>query len=523
MNALRVGFSIGLAAFVILPLSTLVIDLLRPAAWQWTGGDTALYLHRALNTFALAFGAAAIAVPIGTATAVLLFRTSFFARRFFQLCLAAALFIPLPVYVMSFQAWCGSERTPITGLAPAIAIHALAAVPWVACIVGVGLTWVESELEEEAAQCVAPWRVVLFVTLCRARASIMAAGIFVVVQTAAEVAVAEMTMVPTLAETTRMLFAASDEEGLARTLTLSLPVLAISMLAVFGLALYGIDRLPPLMPSTQPLRDLGVANSGLRFVAATLLMATMLALLLSLLWKLGLAGHPPQWRPGTAWHFVQAEGRLFGATLAANLATSLLGGFLTAGAALVGCWLARDSAWLRWLLFGVLTAAWVLPGPIVGVGLQRLILVIPPGPWKNVLHHGPSPMPLIWVQVLRTLPIAVLFLWPAVRLIPRQAFEEAKFGGAGALSEFLHIVLPATWRSAVVTALACAALCLGEVGASTRVETPGWESFAKMLLNRIHFGVDNSLAAVSFLLLSSLAVLGLIWFTLSACVAPSER
>jgi len=68
-------------------------------------------------------------------------------------------------------------------------------------------------------------------------------------------------------------------------------------------------------------------------------------------------------------------------------------------------------------------------------------------------------------------------------------------GATGALGEFLHIVLPMTWRPALVTALAAIALCLGEVAASARVETPGWESYTKMLLDAMHYSVNNSLAA----------------------------
>ena len=55
---------------------------------------------------------------------------------------------------------------------------------------------------------------------------------------------------------------------------------------------------------------------------------------------------------------------------------------------------------------------------------------------------------------------------------------------AGAIGEFLHIVAPMTWRATAVTALAASALCLGEVAASGRVDTPGWQPYALMLLDR---------------------------------------
>ena len=132
---------------------------------------------------------------------------------------------------------------------------------------------------------------------------------------------------------------------------------------------------------------------------------------------------------------------------------------------------------------------------------------LPEGPWKVLLWYGPSPAPIMWAQTFRILPIAVVFLWPVVRMIPRELFDEAHLSGASALGEFLAIVWPLTWRTAVMTAFAATALCLGEVAASARVETPGWESYTKMLLDAMHYSVNNSLAALNLLMLGALIAL----------------
>ena len=92
-------------------------------------------------------------------------------------------------------------------------------------------------------------------------------------------------------------------------------------------------------------------------------------------------------------------------------------------------------------------------------------------------------------------------------MIPREISEDSRLTGASVLGEWLAVLLPMTWRATIVVALVSASLCLAEVAASTRVETPGWESFTKLLFDRMHYGVDNNVAALAVLLLASVSVL----------------
>jgi iron(III) transport system permease protein len=518
MNGWRVAFGLGLLVFVAAPLLVPFGGLLEPAAWIWTADDAYRLFHLSLNTFILSAATAALSLPLGLCFASLLFRTSFFARRCVLFLLALALFVPLPVLVSSWQGllgadglgfWRGSAARPwATGMGAAIWIHAFAAVPWVAFIVGLGLTWVEPELEDEAAQSVGAWRVLAVVTLPRARASVLAAALFVVLQTAGEVSVTEMMLVPTLAEEMRLQFASADA-ALGRTLVVTLPSLLVAWAMVLAVLTYLEKTLPPLVMPYRGQRPLNLGPGWLRLVGATVLIVALLLPLCSLGWKLGVTGHPGRWDAGTAWHFLRAGTRLLGGELVASLATSIVTGLAVAWLAVICCWLACERAWFRWPLFGVVTWVWVVPGPAVGIGLHKLFFLLPEGPWKTALWYGPSPAPLMWAQALRALPIAVVFLWPVVRLIPRELFEEARLGGAGAMSEFLHVVAPMTARAALVTGAASAALCLGEIGASERVSTPGWESFAGTLLKQMHTGVDNSVSALCVMMLTSLVVLAL--------------
>jgi iron(III) transport system permease protein len=512
MNAWRAAYGLGLILFVAVPVLLPFGGPFEPATWRWSDDDIERLAFLGRNTAALTAGTIALSLPVGAALAALLFRTSFRIRRFCLFLLGLVLFVPQTVLLSGWQCLLGAGAGLwMSGLTPAIALHALWAVPWVAFIIGLGLMWIEPELEDEAAQSVGPWRVLLLVALPRAKTSILAAALFVCVQTAAESSITDILRVPTLADEVRLQFMLAQQEALARTLLLSLPGLIVTWMAVLALVAYLERRLPPMAPPARPPRGLDFGHGWMRLTMAGLILTLLMAPVAGLIWKLGLTGHPPQWDAGVAGHYLQAEAMVRSRDLGVSLATTLVTGGCIAILALGGCWLARESRWFRWLLFSVLTWAWVLPGPVVGIGLHEAIMKLvelsPHGAVATLLYRGPSPLPVMWVQAIRVLPVAVVFLWPVVRMIPREWFEEARLGGAGALGELLHIVAPMTWPETVVTALAASALCLGEVAASGRVDTPGWQPYALMLLDRMHYGVENTLAALNLLLLCSLAIL----------------
>ena len=107
-----------------------------------------------------------------------------------------------------------------------------------------------------------------------------------------------------------------------------------------------------------------------------------------------------------------------------------------------------------------------------------------------------------WVHVIRFLPAAFLFLWPVVRIIPRELLEAARLDGAGPARELLFVVWPMAWPATGIIAVAVTALALGEHEAAGRVATPMWESFAKLLFDRMHYGAEADVAALSLLLLA---------------------
>jgi ABC-type Fe3+ transport system permease subunit len=283
------------------------------------------------------------------------------------------------------------------------------------------------------------------------------------------------------------------------------------LIALLFVAVSRLERsLPPLPSLLRPSRPLIQAPRWWCSLAVVLLFAALLAPLASLVWKVGEAGTPRGWSAAHAWSQLSGEGWLLGGGVVRALVTAAATGMLVSAAALVCCWLAVRSAWLRGYLLVLGLAAWVAPGTVVGIGEQACVAALPSGPWLEVLYFAPSPVPLVWAHFIRFLPAALFFLWPVVRVLPRETLEAARLDGAGPLAELAFVVWPMTRRATGVIAIAVAALALGEHEAAGKVATPGWEAFTRLLFDRMHYGVDSNVAALSLLLLTGVAAAGLL-------------
>ena len=256
--------------------------------------------------------------------------------------------------------------------------------------------------------------------------------------------------------------------------------------------------------------------------------AFVLVPFLALVWKLGLAGSPRAWSAHQAGRQFVNEASLYGMQVLETLFVAFVTGMLAAVLALVASWLAKDSRPLRILLLGLVTLAWALPAPVVGIGLKEAIMAlvrwVPFEPLADALYYGPSPLPIVWVHLVRFFPFALAIVWPAVRLVPLELRDAARLEGAGPLGELWHVYLPMTRRACLLALGAVTALCLGEVGAGARVETPGWETFAKLLFDRMHYGVETSVAALALVLLAVIALIfSLIFIVRRFIVSRSRR
>jgi iron(III) transport system permease protein len=152
-------------------------------------------------------------LPLGTLLAAAIFKSDVPGRRIAALLLVGMLFVPLYLVTGAWdagfgvQGWHTLSTNPhlahepwLTGWRAAVWVHALAAVPWVVLIVGASLRAVEAEIEEDAATCATPQKVMWHVSIRRAAPAIVLAGVWVAIMTTTEISVTDFFQVRTFAE-----------------------------------------------------------------------------------------------------------------------------------------------------------------------------------------------------------------------------------------------------------------------------------------------------------------------------------
>ncbi|HZV07121.1 MAG TPA: hypothetical protein VE999_18715 [Gemmataceae bacterium] len=535
LAALLLGFlAVPLAA----PLGLLAGD---PSAWlSWAEAPRWLTLAR--NTCLLLLGTLAVSMPLGVAAAVLLYRTDLPGRHLWRLVTLLTLFVPLPLFTSGWQAMLGSggwlplpgwsdtaqggtRVSPVIaqwtpwgqGIGSAIWIHSVAALPWVILLAGQGLSWVERELEEDARMLMPTWLVLLRVTLPRAGAAIGAAALWVSLQTATEISVTDVMQVRTFAEEvyTQIVGGPELEEGVARASASTLPFVLLAIVMVGVVARRWERRLPPRATLLTPLLPfrLGLWRWPFALLVGGLAGTLLAVPLASLFWRAGRVGTPPHWSAETMFLYLrQAIRPPDGLMLRDSLLLAGVAGLLVAALALLACWAARESRGFRSGLLVLMAAAWAMPGPLIGLGLKTIIdrlLSLTESRWlAQALYHGPSPLPLLWIDAIRFFPCAVAVLWPAARLMPAELTDAARVDCATPIQELRHIVWPILSSVFARAALAVAVLSLGEVSAGKLVATPGMPSYATDIFTQMHYGVTNELAARCVLLLVLVAAGG---------------
>lgn len=476
------------------------------------------------NTAGLAALATLIAVPLGSLLAVVIRRLPVWGRGALRGVVLVALFIPLPVTAVAWQAVLGgwlpalpldpgavAWRAWSVGLLPAGFVHGMAGVPWVAWVVGEVLARTDRDLEDDATLAGGPLEVLRRVVLPRATLAAALAGGWVTVQTATEIPVTDAMMVRTFAEEvyTRLV---GDGSGVAAAVAVTLPVWLAGVLV--GLLATRRVGVPPTVSAPPPLRTPGWVKP-LASLAAWGVVALSAGLpLAALVLKAAGGGSPAGPRVGELVAQLTKVARADGRLLLASLLWAAVTGVVTAALARWSCWAAARSRRFARFLLVLCVVLLLAPGPGVGLGLKEVIgglvdaeawLLAAVGwepafpPLATGLYYQASPLPGLWAAAVRLLPVACVVIWPAVRGIPRELWEAAALDGYGWRGEWRLVAAPLTAGAFGRAAAAVAALAVGEVSAGKLVAPPGHESYILRLFAQMHYGAEGTVAALCLL------------------------
>jgi iron(III) transport system permease protein len=490
------------------------------------------------NSAALAALAMAIALPVGGWLGLVLERSNVRGRTAMKAMLLAMLFVPLPVQAVAWQVVFGSWLPTVAlgpgaiawrpwneGLLPAAWVHGWAAVPWVAAIAMASLRYGDAAIEEQALMDGGPRAVLRRALAPRLALALAVAGGWIAAQTATEIAVTDTMQVRTFAEETYARIV-GDPAGVGAAVAATVPVwlLAGSCSAAFVRRIE--RRFWPPESTLIARRELPLAGSSL---AMPLVAAIVLVPLAALLVQAG--------STASGWSFANLAGQLrqalivSGGSLPANLFAAIVAGLATAWLAARVCWRLRDRAGL---LVAIAVALAFAPAPIVGLGLKECIdsllsiedAVLRSVAWspafpplRSLLYDQPSPLPAIWASTIRFFPVAVAVLLPVVRTIPVELMELARIEGS---DPWRVIGRPMLREATGLAAVAVAALCLGEVGATKLVVPPQWSVMVLDLFNQMHYGTEAGVAALALIQAAATALVTVgLWFAITCRSAPA--
>ncbi len=512
----EVALALALAVAIGWPTLATVAQALRggDAATAGAGGE-GRPLRLAMETARLVLATEAIALPLGLPLALVLFRTDLWGRRAVLGLMAVSAFVPMPLLATAWLGALGNAGRAsafgtgpiLSGWAGAAFVHAMASVPWIVLLAGVGLRAVEPELEEAALLDMPAWRVLTRVTLRRSVGALAAAALAVAVLTAGDMTVTDLLQVRTFAEEAYLRYSLGDDSGAAAVALPSLVVLGGLIL----LAARGLLRIDPAKLASKSARArtwrLGHWRVPLGLAVAATAGGLVLLPISSLVeWagRVGGAaaiGQPPRWSVAGLLGTLRTSGVEAVGPLLVSVGWSALGASATVALAWPLAWFSRRS--IPWQCAAIACAALTLatPGPVAGMGL---VLAYRQVPWA----YGSAFM-MVHTDLLRTLPYALLLLWPSLRAIPPEYLDAAALDGHGEWGRIRRVALPLT-RDATTAAWGVAfVLALGELPATNLVYPPGMMPLSVLIWSLLHSGVESHLAGVALVMLAVVAAAGL--------------
>lgn len=446
------------------------------------------------NTLIVGTVAVSVAVILGASLALLAFKVRW---RGAGLLVALLLLLACtPTYVTSSALFglldVGAARgsAALAGL-----IHGLMYFPLASVLIGLGLLFVESELEEAALLETQPRTVLLKISLLRAWWSIAAAGLIVMWFVLTDYSVTNILQVRTFPEEVYTQYRLWGQR--TPSLLVSLPVLFILATGFWMLQrLAGVLSTPLFQgQAARPFR-ISLRPSD-RMPAAVILLVLLSSVCgMMVLWITRMSSL------GSVWITLQAILPDWWNTIVIASAT----GALVSGSAMSIAWI-----WARLRRWRVLTGLMLLllistPSPTLAIVLISSFSRREPAWLMDALQPFYNSL---WADVLvlwlRFLPVGVLLMLPAIKRVTQAVDDAAQADGAGWFERAYHIYWPAGRAQATLVGLVILLLSISELDCVHLVSPPGIETLSGRLFSFIHAGVETQVATVCLVSMLSAA------------------
>ncbi|MFV2070195.1 MAG: ABC transporter permease [Pirellulales bacterium] len=494
------GQSVAIAGTVAAALAVLIVTSAEPRVQTLLAGS-----------LLFAGGSSSLALLPGTLLALLVVKTDLPGRRMVIALLGVLLLMPLYLQAAAWQAGFGiggwfarlwHTGPLLAGWRGAVWVQAVAAVPWIALIVGFSLRQVPAELEEQALVDGSGRQVFWHVTLRQVTAGMVIALLWTAATATADITVTDLFQIRTYAEEiyTRLSLVGWNVEQASHDMGHEVALVVLGIVAA-GLACL---RLAP-QSDTMTVRPswrwkLGRWRTAVAAAVALILTVIVAVPLISLLLQAGLVvtetghGRLRHWSLAKAAGLVASSPWEFATELKWSLTIGAAASTTAIGISVLLAWLARRGR-LQSLPI-VLTAAicLALPGPSIGLGLIHL-LNRPDDSLLTWLYDRTLLAPWI-AQTFHALPLTLLIVWYALVTIPAEMIDRAVADGAGPIRRLLCVAVP--YRAAEIGAawLVGLVLAMGELAATLLTAPPGMPTLSVRLFGLLHYGVDDRLAAL---------------------------
>jgi ABC-type Fe3+ transport system permease subunit len=397
----------------------------------------------------------------------------------------------------------------------------MAAVPWVALVVGLSLTQVDPAQEEAALLVLRPRAVLWRITLPHVMPFIVAAGILTVVGTTTEMTVTNIYLINpgewTYTEQFYMTFSLQADSSEATVMVLpGLACIAVLVVAavwlVVAAAAGGQRSFAANKPITFAAGRMRPALAALMWMLVAVLLAIPIASLIS---KAGFVVVHEAGSRIQSWSLLQCARevatapRRFAFEFAWTLVTAVGAATVALLAAVGLAWSAGRGGWRAAVTTIVVVLSLAVPGPLVGAALVWIFnRSIWPGAFDPLVYfYDETPVVVILAQAVHALPLATLVCWYSFRTLDRDVLAAAALDGASPWQVLWRITLPQRWPALAGAWLAGLAIAAGDLAWAQLVRPAGMDLIQRRVFGLVHSGVEEQVAAISIVNVIAYAVL----------------